>query len=96
MKHSGLFAVLLVFLSSIAFAELSSVPEIRDSWWSPSVSASGKSAVAVIAQRGMGEGDRIMAAKCREWEQNKNAAPRLRPGPASTEDQLHRRRRTRL
>jgi len=75
VKHSGLFAVLLVFLSSIAFAELSSVPEIRDSWWSPSVSASGKSAVAVIAQRGMGEGDRIMAAKCREWEQNKNAAP---------------------
>lgn len=31
--------------------------------------------MAVIAQRGMGEWDRMMAEKCREWEQSKNAPP---------------------
>jgi hypothetical protein len=75
LKHSGLLSALLLVLSSITFTELSSAPENRDSWWTSSVSASGKSAVAVIAQRGMGEWDRMMAAKCREWQQSKNAPP---------------------
>jgi hypothetical protein len=73
LKNFGLFSYLLFVLSSIAIAQLSSAPQNSDFRQTSSTLAAEQLPVTLIAQGGNGGWNQMMAAKCREWEQSKNA-----------------------